>query len=114
MKNIVLLLVSVGLFSSLSAEDMGLVTAVVKVAETKIKEDGETARAHQSEVKVDNSKIEAKAEKGNDNLIVGIDGSVVGVGKHVEISNSEILAESKMGNNNKIIGVSGSVVLGAK
>jgi len=114
MKKIVLSLVCVGLFSSLYAEDMGVVAALTDVAKTKIKEDAETARANKSEVKIDNSEISAKAEKGNDNVVVGIDGSVVAVGEQVEISNSEISAESKMGNDNVVVGVTGSVVLGAK
>ena len=114
MKKIVLSLVCVGLFSSVLAEDMGVVAALADVAKTKIQEDAKTARANKSEVKIDNSEIKALAEKGNDNVVIGIDGSVVAVGEQVEISNSEISAESKMGNDNVVVGITGSVVLGAK
>jgi len=114
MKKIVLSLVCVGFFSSLLAEDMGLVTAVAKVAETKIKEDGKTARAKKARVTVDGaSKIKAESKMGKDNLVVGAVGTVVAVGEDVEISGSDITAKSDMDENNKVIGTAGTVVLGA-
>jgi len=113
MKNIVLSLVCIGLFSSLVAEDMGLVTAVVKVAETKIKEDGATARAGKSTVVIDSgSKISALSKMDKDNLVVGAVGTVAIVGEDVEISGSEVSAESHMGTGNKVIGTAGSVLVG--
>ena len=113
MKKIVLSLVCVGLFSSLLAEDMGLVTAVAKVAETKIKEDGKTARAGKSTVKIDGgSKVSALSKMEKDNLVVGAVGTVAIVGEEVEISGSDVTAESHMGSNNKLIGTAGSVLVG--
>ncbi len=113
MKKIVLSLVCVGLFSSLLAEDMGLVTAVVKVAEAKIKEDGETARVGKSTVVIDSgSKVSAESTMDKDNLIVGAVGTVAVVGEDVEISGSDVTAESHMGSGNKIIGTAGSVLVG--
>ena len=108
MKKIVLSLVCVGLFSSLSAEDMGMVAASVDIAKTKIKEDAVVTKGEQ--VKISNSKISTESEMGNDNVVVGIDGSVVAKGKQVEISNSKVSAESEMGNDNVVVGIDGSVV----
>ena len=128
MKKVILSLVCVGLFSSLSAEGMGVVAALTDVAKTKIKEDA-YARAPKSEVKIDNSQIHATAEKGNDNVVLGTDGSVVAAladiaktkikedahtdrakKSDVKIDNSEIHATAEQGNDNFVVGIDGSVV----
>jgi hypothetical protein len=115
MKKIVLSLICLGFLSSVMAEDMGVVEAVVKVAETKIKEDGKTARKNRAKVTVEGgSKVHAEAKMEEDNLVVGAVGTVAIIGEEAEISDgSEVTASSEMGHNNKVFGTAGSVVMGA-
>lgn len=81
MKKVILTLGVVGLFSLLNAQDMGLVTAVVKVAEKKIEADAKVAIQKKAKVTVENSDIIAESKMGNDNVVVGTTGVVV-LGAH--------------------------------
>lgn len=116
MKKVILTLVTIGLISSLNAEDMGtaLVNGVVKVVEKKIEADKEVAIMKKAKVTVDGgSSLEAISQMGSDNVVVGAVGTIVAVGEEVEISGSELKAESQMDSDNVVVGTSGTIVLGA-
>ena len=116
MKRVILALVTVGLFSSLYAEEMGtaIVDGLVKVVEKKIDADARVAIQKKAKVTVDGgSDLTAVSEMGNENVVVGAVGTIVAVGEEVEISNSDITAISDMGNENVVVGSAGTVVLGA-
>jgi len=109
MKKIVLAGITLGLMTTLYAQDF--VEAAENVLKAKIEADKEVAIANKASVEVNNSTLMTTTEMGSENVVVGNTG-IVAVGEQVTIENSDIITETKMDNENVVVGNTG-VVLGA-
>ncbi len=111
MKKVILTLVTIGLVSSLYAEE--LIDAGVEIAKAKIEADKQVAIANQAEVTIANSTLIAEGEVGNDSVMVGANGAIVTVGSDVDIEDSTMIAVGKIGDNSVVVGANGAIVTGA-
>ena len=111
MKKVILSLVTVGLFSSVYAEE--LIDAGVEIAKAKIEADKEVAIANQSEVTIENSTLIAEGEVGEGAVMVGANGAIVMVGSDVEVENSTMIAEGKVDEGAVVVGANGAIIVGA-